>query len=155
VPIRAELLRGFDALAATAAGTLAGVLADSGFALHDSLMNAAYRLLGPLFGLFGANVTGQLVLVEFLQRAPGVLLVGLAAGLALKYIRYPWLLSASVVVWPASLFAAAVRDAPAGGINLLPDLLLYCLQYSLLILVIRLAHAASQSRLSAGTGAGP
>jgi hypothetical protein len=149
VPLRAELLRGLDALAATAAGTLAGVLADSGFALRDPLMSTAYRLLEPLFGLFGANVTGQLVFVEFVQRIPGVLLVGLVVGLALKYVRYQWLLSASVVVWPATLFAAAVYESPAGGSNLLPDLVLYCLQYSLLILMIRLAHAAGRPYVSA------
>ena len=127
-----------DALLATAVGTLAGIVADSGFGVRDSIVNAVYRLLGSLFDLFSAFPISQLVAARFIDRIPIVLIVGLALGMILRYIRYPRLLLASVLVWPACLVGRLLM-LPQGSI--VPDIAGYLMQYGFLILVIRATDA--------------
>jgi hypothetical protein len=139
-----------DALLATATGTLAGILVDSGFGVRISIVNAVFRLLGPLFDVFSAFPNGQLVVAGFISCIPIVLIVGLLAGLFLRHFRYPRLLLCSVPVWLVYLvgrklvFALLILISARGGgvsagfpqINIVPELALYSMQYALLILVI-------------------
>ena len=98
-----ELRRAFAALIATAAGTMAGLLVDSGFGLRMSIINFFYRLLQPLFDVFSAYPNGQLVLAGFIYRIPAVLIIGLLVGLILRRIRYRRLLLLSILIWPIYL----------------------------------------------------
>jgi len=139
-----------DAFVATATGTLAGILVDSGFDVRISIVNAVFRLLGPLFDVFSAFPNGQLVLAGFISRVPIVLIVGLLAGLFLRHFRYPRLLLCSVPVWLVYLvgrklvFALLILVGARGGgvstgfpqVSIIPELALYSMQYALLILVI-------------------
>ena len=128
----------FDALLATSIGTLAGIVADSGFGVRDSMVNAVYRLLSPLFDLFSAFPIAQLVVAGFIDRIPIVLILGLAVGMILRYIRYPRLLLGSVLVWLACLVGRLLVFEQG---NIIPDTAGYLMQYGLLILVIRATDA--------------
>jgi hypothetical protein len=164
-----DFRRGLDAFVATAIGTMAGLLADSGFGVRMWLVNAVYRVLGPLFDIFSAFPNGQLVLAGFVYRIPVVLLVGLVVGLFLRHIKYPRLLLCSVLAWPVYLAGRKLAiglpllvDGAAGGagptflqINFIADLALYSMQYGLLVLVIRatdtvLARSARRKGVSRG-----
>jgi hypothetical protein len=135
----ADLRRGLDALAATMYGTMAGLVADSGFGLRNSIMNAVYRALEPLFGLLGALPVAQLVAAELIDRIPIVLIVGLLTGFVLRYFRFRRLLAASIPVWPLCLLVAAAAGRGEGrGAT---DALVYLMQYGMLLLVIWLVHA--------------
>lgn len=151
--IPADLRRVLDALAASAIGTMAGLLVDSGFGLRASVINVIYELLQPLFGLFADFPITQLIIAELIYRIPVVLIVGMLVGLVLRHIRYRHLMLWSIVVWPACLLGGTVisslvtQDAATGraltGIPRLgsvPEFLIYVLQYSLLVLVILAAE---------------
>jgi hypothetical protein len=137
-----------DALVATAAGTLAGILVDSGFGLRMSVINAVYRLLSPLFDALSAFPNGQLVLADFIYRVPVVLIVGMLTGLVLRYFRYSRLVIYSTLVWLVYLvgrkFALAIIPATIGEgdphpwnfFQILPEVVLLSMQYTLLILVL-------------------
>jgi hypothetical protein len=154
-----DVLRAFDALLATAIGTLAGILVDSGFGLRVSIVNVVYRLLEPVFDVFSAYPNGQLALAGFVYRIPIVLIVGLLAGLFLRHFRYPRLLLCSVPVWMAYLvgrklvFALPLLVGGNGGnasssfqqLNIVPELVLYSMQYALLVLVIYATDALTRS----------
>lgn len=141
-----DLRRVVDALLATATGTLAGILVDSGYSVRSSVLNAAYRLLGPLFDAFSAFPNSQLVLAGFIQRVPVVLVIGMSAGLILRWFRYPRLVMASTLVWMACLLGRklAMLLLPGAGdggrawdlFQIVPELVLYSLQYGLLVVVI-------------------
>lgn len=144
-----------DALAATAIGTMGGVLADSGFGLRASVINFVYELLHPVFGLLADFPIAQLAVAEFVYRVPVVLIVGMLAGLVLRHVRYRSLLLWSIAVWPACLLAGTAvafllaREFAEGGaataiprIDSFPELFIYILQYSLLVAVILAAEAA-------------
>lgn len=163
-----DFRRGVDALVATAIGTMAGLFVDSGFGMRMSMVNAAYRLLGPLFDVFSAFPNGQLVLAGFVYRIPVVLLVGLVVGLFLRHIKYPRLLLCSIPVWPVYLVGRKLAIGllllvgDAGGasptflqINFIADFVLYSMQYGLLILVIRATDAvlARSARRKAASAA--
>lgn len=135
---QSDIRRVFDALLATSIGTLAGIVADSGFGVRDSIVNAVYGLLSPLFDLFSAFPIAQLVAAGFIDRIPIVLIVGLAVGMILRYIRYPRLLLGSVLVW---LIYLVGRLLVLDQGNIIPDTAGYLMQYGLLILVIRATHA--------------
>jgi hypothetical protein len=134
----ADLRRGLDALAATMYGTMAGLVADSGFGLRNSIMNAVDRALEPLFALLGALPVAQLVAAELIDRIPIVLIVGLLTGFVLRYFRFRRLLAASMLVWPLCLLVMAARGGDEGrGFT---DALVYLMQYGMLLLVILLVH---------------
>lgn len=133
-----DIRRVFDALLATSIGTTAGIVADSGFGVRDSIINAVYRLLSPLFDLFSAFPIGQLVVAGFIDRIPIVLIVGLAVGMILRYIRYRRLLLGSVLVW---LVYVVGRMLVFEQGNIIPDTAGYLMQYGSLILVIRATDA--------------
>ncbi len=147
--IPADLRLLLDALVASAIGTMAGLLVDSGFGLRASVINVAYQLLQPLFGLFADLPITQLVVAEFVYRIPVVLIVGMLAGLVLRHIHYRRLMLWSIAVWPACLLAGTVissfvtQSTATGGdapgiprLGSVPEFLIYVLQYSLLVLVI-------------------
>lgn len=135
----ADLRRGLDALAASMYGTMAGLVADSGFGLRNSIMNAVYRALEPLFALLGALPVAQLVAAELIDRIPIVLIVGLLTGFVLRYFRFRRLLAASILVWPLCLL---VMELVGGGKGRgATDALIYLMQYGMLLLVIWLVHA--------------
>lgn|SRR5258708_6777215 len=150
-----DLRRGFDALVATAIGTLAGILVDSGFGVRMSIVNAVYRLLGPVFDIFSAYPIGQLTLAGFIYRIPIVLIVGLLVGLFLRHFRFPRLLLCSILVWPvylagrrlASALLLMIGDEASAAssaflpIDFVPGLVIYSLQYALLILVVHTTAA--------------
>lgn len=153
--ISPDLRRVLDALVATATGTLAGILVDSGFGVRASVINFVYELLRPLFGLLADFPIGQLVAAEFIYRIPIVLIVGMLVGLVLRHVRYRRLLLWSVAVWPACLLMGTVlslflvqKVAGSGSVSAIPRLgsfpefVIYVLQYSLLMLVILAAEAA-------------
>jgi hypothetical protein len=150
-----DVRRPLDALLATAAGTMAGILVDSGFSVRMSIVNAVYRVLGPLFDVFSAFPNGQLVLAGFIHRVPVVLMVGLLIGLILRNFRYPRLLLYSTLVWLVYLvgrklaLALLLMISDGGGwlswsffqFQILPELVLYSMQYALLVLVISMTDA--------------
>jgi hypothetical protein len=153
-----DLHRGFDAMVATAIGTMAGLLADSGFGVRMSIVNAAYRWLHPVFDVFSAHPIFQLILADFIYRTPIALIIGLSVGLILRYIRYARLLVGSILVWPICLAgrgllfvflppdggqatSASVVGTTAPRSDVIPELVLYLMQYALLFLIIYLTHA--------------
>lgn len=155
-----------DAFLATATGTAAGILVDSGFSLRASVIDVIYRLLGPLFNVVGEYPNGQLVLVGFVQRIPIVLIIGMLVGMLLRRFRYPRLLLWSVPIWFACLISrklgfallilvgAAEGRGSAGFLHIVPELALYSMQYALLIFVIRatdavLVHSAQRESAAA------
>jgi hypothetical protein len=150
-----DMRRVLDALLATATGTMAGILVDSGFGVRMSIVNAVYRLLGPLFDVFSDFPNGQLVLAGFIYRIPVVLIIGLLVGLFLRHFRYPRLLLFSILVWPVYLAGRRLASAlllqfgdhgsgatsPFLQIDIVPELVLYSMQYVLLIVVIHTTDA--------------
>lgn len=139
--IAPDLRRVLDALIATAIGTLAGILVDSGFGVRDSIVNMVYRLLGPLFDVFSAFPNGQLVVATFIYRIPIVLIVGMAVGMVLRHVRYRRLLLCSVLVWLVYLVYGKLAMAQVG---IIPEIVGYLMQYVFLILVIRMTHAVAE-----------
>ena len=140
-----------DAFLATATGTAAGILVDSGFSLRPSIVDVAYRFLGPLFDVISEYPNGQLVLAGFIHRIPIVLIVGMLVGLFLRRFSYPRLLLYSVPIWFVYLvgrklmFALLVLSGAGEGrvsagffqVQVIAELALYSMQYALLIFVIR------------------
>lgn len=147
-----DIRRVFDALLATSIGTLAGIVADSGFGVRDSIVNVVYRLLSPLFDLFSAFPIAQLVVAGFIDRIPIVLIVGLAVGMILRYIHYKRLLLGAVLVWLVYLVG---RLLLFGQGNVIPDTAGYLMQYGLLVLTIRATDAvlAKSARRRASSAA--
>lgn len=147
--IPADLRLVFNALIATAIGTMAGLLVDSGFGLRASVINSVYELLQPLFGLIADFPITQLVIAEYIYRVPVVLIIGMLVGLVLRHIYYRRLLLWSIAVWPVCLVlgtllssflarkgSAGVAASSIPGIGSAAEFLIYFLQYSLLLLVI-------------------
>ena len=140
-----------DACLATATGTAAGILIDTGFSVRTWVINAVYQLLGPVFDVLTEYPNGQLVLADFIHRVPLVLIVGMLVGFSLRYFRYPRLLLCSVPVWFAYLvgsrlvfalllaFGGGAGRVPAGfsQVQVIAQVVLYSMQYALLIFVIR------------------
>ena len=166
VGLSPDARRVLNAFLATATGTAAGILVDSGFSLRASVINAIYRLLGPLFNVLDAYPNGQLVLAGFVQRIPIVLIIGMLVGMLLRRFRYPRLLLWSVPIWFACLISRKVGFAllilvgagegrgSAGFSHIVPELVLYSMQYALLIFVIRatdavLVHSARRKSAAA------
>jgi hypothetical protein len=146
VSVAPDVRRAFAALTASAAGTMAGILADSGFGLRASVINVAYRLLQPLFDVFAAYPNGQLVVADFIHRIPLVLVIGLSAGLILRHMHYRGLLLCSILVWPVCRAVGKTALVPGDGaallrIQVLPEMALYTMQYSLLFLTVYATHA--------------
>ena len=151
VRLSSDLRRVLDAFLATATGTAAGILVDSGFSLRASIVDAAYRFLGPLFDVLGEYPNGQLVLAGFIHRIPIVLIIGMLVGLLLRRFRYPRLLLCSIPIWFACLvsrklaFALPLLFSAGEGrvstgfspIQIIPELVLYSMQYALLLFIIR------------------
>jgi len=144
-----------DAFLATATGTAAGILVDSGFSLRPSIVDGVFRFLGPLFDVLSDHPNAQLVLAGFIHRIPIVLIVGMLVGLLLRRFSYPRLLLCSVPIWFAYLvgrkliFALLVLSgagegrvsAGFSGSQIIPEFVLYSMQYALLIFVIRTTDA--------------
>ena len=154
-----ELRRAFSALVATAMGTMAGLLVDSGFSIQMSIVNFFYRLLQPLFDVFSAYPNGQLVLAGLVYRTPVVLMVGLLVGLLLRRLRYRRLLLCSIPVWPVYLVGRRLvfllliqfggQDGAAHATAttflqslVLPEMVFYAMQYSLLYAIIYATNTA-------------
>jgi hypothetical protein len=143
--------RVLDACLATATGTAAGILIDTGFSVRTWVINEIYRLLGPAFDVLSEFPNVQLVLAEFIHRIPVVLIVGLLVGFFLRYFSYPRLLLCSVPVWFAYLVSSRLvivllpvlsggtRGVPAGfsQTQIVAQVVLYSMQYALLIFIIR------------------
>lgn len=165
--------RVLDAFIATATGTAAGILVDSGFGLRVSIVNKVFGWLGPLFDVISEFPNAQLLAAGFIYRIPVILMVGMAAGLILRYLRYPRLLFASTLVWPVCLLGRRVAAAllpptpdhagTAARIfsqaDFVCELAMYSMQYVLLILVICSINAlltrTEQRRVAAAAQAGP
>jgi hypothetical protein len=149
-----DLRSAFDALLASAIGTFAGILVDSGFTVRRVLLDSVYWLLGPIFDLFSRFPNLQLVGIGVVDRLPIVLIAGLAIGLMLRKVRYPRILLCATIVWPVCvvLRRAAMSIFPGAGAgtgdanSYLPEVAIYVLQYALLILIIRLADRAVRPR---------
>ena len=149
--LSADAQRVLDAFLATATGTAAGILVDSGFSVRASVFDAVYRFLGPLFDVLSDYPNGQLVFASFIHRVPIVLIIGMLVGLFLRHFRYPRLLLCSVPIWFVYLvgrklvfallvlFGAGEDGVSTGfsGIQIISEFALYSMQYALLILVIR------------------
>lgn len=150
-PDSSDARRLLDACLATATGTAAGILVDTGFSVRVSIVNAVYRLLGPIFDVLSDFPNSQLVVATFIERIPVVLIVGLLVGFFLRNFSYPRLLLCAVPVWFAYLVGSRlvfallmVLDSGAGRLpvgfsrnQFIAYLVLYSMQYALLILVIR------------------
>ncbi len=165
--------RVLDAFIATATGTAAGILVDSGFGLRISIVNKVFGWLGPLFDVFSEFPNAQLLAAGVIYRIPVVLMVGMAAGLILRYLGYPRLLLASTPVWPVCLLGRRVATAllpPApdhagaaapffSQADFVWEPAMYSMQYGLLILVIYATNAAlmraTRRRLASALQAGP
>lgn len=160
-----DLRRVLDALVASAIGTMAGLLVDSGFGLRASVINVVYELLQPLFGLFSDFPVTQLMVAELVYRIPVVLIVGMLVGLLLRHIHYRRLALWSIAVWPACLLAgtlvsviamhevATPAAAPAiPRIGSVAEFLVYLPQYSLLVVVALGAEAAVSRAARAKAG---
>ena len=142
--LRGDLRRAFSALLATATGTLAGIVVDSGFTVREAVLRPVYWLLSPLFDLFSRFPNAQLVAAGVIDRLPVVVIVGLGAGMALRKLRYPRMLLVATVVWPACTMVRKVvmalfpDDPPSVVTNsLVPELAMYVVQYAILIAIIR------------------
>jgi hypothetical protein len=143
-----EVRGALAAFLATAIGTMAGLLVNSGFSVRASIINFLYRLLGPLFDIARDYPNGQLVIAGFIYTVPVVLMVGLGIGLILRGIRFRRLL-----LWP--LYVVGSRLMLFGRIGdeegraasalfrsfIIPEMIAYLLQYSLLFLIIYMTHA--------------
>jgi hypothetical protein len=152
----ADAQRVLDACLATATGTAAGILIDTGFSVRTWVINEIYRLLGPAFDVLSEFPNVQLVLAEFIHRIPLVLIVGLLVGFLLRYFSYPRLLLCSVPVWFAYLVGSRLVFAfmlfPGGGAGRVPagfseaqivaQVVVYSMQYALLIFIIRATDSA-------------
>jgi hypothetical protein len=136
----ADFRRGLDALLAAALGTLAGILADSGFTVREAVLAPLFWLLGPAFDLLRAFPNAQLVVAGVVDRLPVVLILGLGAGMVLRHVRYRRLLLWTVPVWPACSLVRKLAAAPDAG-GFAAQAALYAMEYALLILLIRWTHA--------------
>jgi hypothetical protein len=148
-----EVRGALAAFLATAIGTMAGLLVNSGFSVRASIINFLYRLLGPLFDIARDYPNGQLVIAGFIYTVPVVLMVGLGIGLILRGIRFRRLLLGSILIWP--LYVVGSRLMLFGRIGdeegraasalfrsfIIPEMIAYLLQYSLLFLIIYMTHA--------------
>lgn len=138
---------------ATAIGTMAGLLVNSGFGVRASIINGVYKLLGPLIDIARDYPNGQLVIAGFIYTVPVVLIVGLAIGLILRGIRFRRLLLCSILIWPLYIVGrrlvlfAGIGDQEGRAASalfrtfLLPEIVAYLLQYSALFLIIYLTNA--------------
>ena len=144
---------GLAALLATAVGTMAGLLVNSGFGVRASIVNFVYSLLGPLFDIFGDYPNGQLVIAGFIYSVPIVLMVGLGVGLILRAMRFRRLLLCSILIWPLYIVGRRlvlfVRIGEQEGRAasalfqsfIVPEMVAYLMQYSLLFLIIYMTNA--------------
>lgn len=137
-----DLRRAFEALAATAIGTLAGILVDSGYSVRDSIVNAVLGLLGPLFDAFSDFPNAQLVVAGFIDRMPIVLIVGMAVGMVLRHVRYRRLLLWSTLIWLAYLLVGELGHARIDSIAAIAG---YLMQYVFLVLVICATDAVART----------
>ena len=162
--IPADLRLLLNALLATAIGTMAGLLVDSGFGLRSSAINSVYDLLQPLFEIFADFPITQLLIAEYIYRIPIVLIIGMLVGLLLRHILYRRLLLWSIAVWPACLILGTLISSfvaknvgPRLAANPIPvigsaaEFLIYFLQYSLLVLVILGADTMATRAVSTAT----
>lgn len=142
---------GLQALMATALGTLAGILIDSGYTVREAVLAPVYWVLGPLFDLFSRFPNAQLVVAGVIDRLPVVLIVGLAIGLVLRKVRYPRMLLVATAVWPVCVVVRklAVQVLSSGESpgstapgSLVADIAVYAMQYALFVVVIRAADRA-------------
>lgn len=149
-----EIRGALAALLATAIGTMAGLLVNSGFGVRDSIINFVYGLLGPLFDIARDYPNGQLVMAGFIYSVPIVLIVGLGVGLILRGIRFRRLLLYSILIWPLFIVgrrlvflfdrAGDQEGRPASAlfrIFVVPEMIAYLMQYSLLFLIIYITNA--------------
>ncbi|HKQ25954.1 MAG TPA: hypothetical protein VJT81_16025 [Burkholderiales bacterium] len=143
----------FAALLATAIGTMAGLLVNSGFGVRASVINFVYGLLGPLFDIARDYPNGQLVVAGFIYSVPVVLIVGLAIGLILRGIRFRRLLLCSILIWPLYIVGRRLvvfvhmgeQEGRAASALfqtfIVPEMVAYLMQYSLLFLIIYMTNA--------------
>ncbi len=151
------------ALLATAIGTMAGLLVNSGFGVRAPIINFVYRLLGPLFDILSDYPNGQLVIADFIYGMPVVLMVGLGVGLILRGMRFRRLLLCSILIWPLYIvgrrLALLVRTGDQEGRAasalfqslIVPEVAAHTMQYSLLFLIIYTTHSIlmrSEQRVS-------
>jgi len=146
-----DLRRAFAALLATAIGTFAGIVVDSGFTVREAVLHPVYWVLAPMFDLFSGLPNTQLVAAGVVDRMPVTLIVGLGAGLLLRALRYPRMLLVATTIWPAcamarkaamALFPGTDAVTAAASNSLLPELAIYIAQYAILIAIIRVADRA-------------
>lgn len=150
-----EIRGALAALLATAIGTMAGLLVNSGFGVRASIVNFVYGLLGPLFDVASDYPNCQLVIAGFIYSVPVVLMVGLGVGLMLRGIRFRRLLLCSILIWPlyivgrrlAFLLFVRIGDQEGRAASALfrsfivPEMVAYLMQYSLLFLIIYTTNA--------------
>jgi hypothetical protein len=148
-----EIRGALGALMATAIGTMAGLLVNSGFGVRASIINFVYGLLGPLFSIARDYPNGQLVIAGFIYTVPVVLIVGLAIGLILRGIRFRRLLLCSILIWPLYIVGGRLvsfvrsSDQEGGAASalfrsfIIPEMIAYLMQYSLLFLIIYMTNA--------------
>ena len=163
-----EIRAALAAFLATAIGTMAGLLVNSGFGVRTSIINFVYRLLGPLFDIARNYPYGQLIMAGFIHTVPVVLMVGLGIGLILRGIRFRRLLLGSILIWPLYILGwrlvlfARIGDEEGGAASalfrsfIIPEMIAYVLQYSLLFLIIYTTNALlvrSQDGAPAQSGA--
>lgn len=141
------------ALLATAIGTMAGLLVNSGFGVRASIINFVYSLLGPLFDIASDYPNGQLVIAGFIYSVPVVLMVGLGVGLILRAMRFQRLLLCSILIWPLYIVGrrlvllVRIGDQEGRAASALfqsfivPEMVAYLMQYSLLFLIIYMTNA--------------
>jgi hypothetical protein len=136
----ADFRRGLEALLAAAIGTLAGILADSGFTVREAVLAPIYWVLGPAFDVLRAFPNTQLVFAGVIDRLPVVLILGLGIGMFLRHVRYRHLLLWTVAVWPACALVRKLASSQAAG-GFAAQAAIYAMEYALLILLIRWTHA--------------
>lgn len=148
-----EIRGALAALLATAIGTMAGLLVNSGFSVRASIINFVYGLLGPLFDIASEHPNGQLVIAGFIYSVPVVLMVGLGVGLILRAMRFQRLLLCSILIWPLYIVGrrlvlfVRIGDQEGRAASALfqsfivPEMVAYLMQYSLLFLIIYMTNA--------------
>ena len=163
----------FDAFLALAIGTAAGWFVLNAFGMPSTQLTFVFKQMKGLFDVFRSYAGGEIALVVFVYRVPGILVTGLLIGLILPRVRHRQFLLCSILLWPAyvvlrkllSVFLLEVSGREAGrhGLGILflqtnagPEIIAYIVQYTLLFLILfatsALVKRVGQHNLSLNTG---
>ena len=101
--MRLNLLSKREAVIAFVIGAAAGWLAVNAFKMPDTLLIFIASNMRSVYEVFRTYFGGEIALVAYLHRLPGVLIAGLLIGSILPRIRYRRVLLISILIWPVFL----------------------------------------------------